>query len=175
MSFFSSSDLRNIVKSLKHEDLKTVREELDHGVSLESVFYDYEWMALGETSARRALASSSDFAVLRREDYIAVTSDGDLFKIKINVGMEYGVTNYDEFKAIINHYKETHGFSAIVNKNLMEELKCREYVKTVELEEMTQKNGYCVSEENHTEILKHAYEKGVISRDTMLDKISMFD
>ena len=166
--FLSSADLRNIVKSFKYEDPQTVRDELDRRLYRWDTSYYHDFMVLGETAVRKTdELDKRDFAVTRQQDHIVVTSDGDLFKIKIHVGVEYGVTNYDEFKAIINHYKVEHGSKPIVNCDLVEELKCREYVKAIELEEIVYHRS--------KGILKKAYEKGVISLDTLLDKISMFD
>ena len=172
MSFFSSSDLRNIVMSFKYEDVQTVYDELDRRLYLWDTFYYFDWMVLGETAVRKTdELDKRDFAVVRQQEHIVVTSDGDLFKIKIHIGVEYGVTNYDEFKTIINHYKEEHGSKPIVDCDLAEELKCRAYVKTVELEEIE----YYRINHRIKKILKNAYEKGVISLDTLLDKVGMLD
>ena len=157
--FLSSDDLRNIVKSFKNEDIQTVYDELFRRLYYCETFYYFDWMVLGETAVRKTdEMDKRDFAVIRQQDYIVVTTDVDLFKIKIHVGVEYGITNYYEFKAIINHYKESHGFSPTVNCDLVEELKCRTYVKTIELEEMTKDNEYY----RLKKILKRAYENGLI-------------
>lgn len=166
--FLSSFDLSNIVKSFKYEDPQTVSDELDRRLYLWDTLYYFDWMVLGETAVRKTDdLDKRDFAVTCQQDHIVVTSDGDLFKIKIHVGVEYGVTNYDEFKSIINHYKVEQGSKPIVNCDLVEELKCREYVKAIELEEIV-----C---HRPKKLLKKAYEKGVISLDKLLDKVGMFN
>ena len=153
-NFLSSADLINIVKSFKHEDLLKVREELDNGVY---TFFKVDYLAL------------------RQQDYIVVTSDGCLFKIKIYFGTKYDVPNYDDFAVAIAQYRKTHGKKPTIYGDLAKELKCKTYIKMVELEEITKKNGYWLNKQKLREILKGAYKKGVISLDTMLDKMEMFD
>lgn len=174
--FLSSDDLRNRVLTYKHEDLLTVFDELTRGLYLYSTFSQFDWMTLGETMARKTKDfEEADYFALCQQVYFAVTTDGDFFKISVNIGIEYGLTDYDEFKAIINQYHEWYGKNPNVPVDLAEELKCRLYVKAIELEEVTMKNGYWLSKDELMCVLKGAYKKGVISIDTALDKMDLFD
>lgn len=174
--FLSSDDLRNRVLTYKHEDLQTVFDELNGGLYLYSTFSQFDWMSLGETMAQRTdNFAGADYFALRHQEYFVVTADGDLFKISVNVGIEYGLTDYDEFKAIINQYHEWYDKNPNVSVDLAEELKCRTYVKAIELEEVTMKNGYWLSKDELMCVLKGAYKKGVISIGTALDKMDLFD
>lgn len=174
--FLSSDDLRNRVLTYKHEDLQTVIKELNDGLYLYEVFSRYDWMTLGETMARKTKDfEEADYFALCHQVYFAVTTDGDLFKISVNVGIEYGLTDYDEFKAIINQYHEWYDNNPNVSVDLAEELKCRTYVKAIELEEVMVMDCHWLIRQDLVEFLKGAYKKGVIAFDTALAKMGFFD
>ena len=174
--FLSSDDLRNRVLTYKHEDLQTVIKELNDGLYLYEVFSRYDWMTLGETMARKTKDfEEADYFALCHQDYFVVTTDGVLFKIGINIGIEYGLTDYDEFKAIINQYHEWYDKNPNIPVDLAEELMCRTYVKAIELEEVMVMYGHWLIRHDLVEFLKGAYKKGVISIDTALAKMGFFD
>lgn len=173
--FLSSVDLRKCAITFE-DDVQLPLTELNGCLYVDSVHNWYDWMTFGETEARKTdNFDEIDFLAHRQQDCVVVTSDGCLFKIKIRFEMEYGVTGYDEFKKVINQYREQYGAHPIIYSNLVREYKCKALITSSKLEEMTKENGYWMNKQELKEILKGAYKKGVISLDTMLDKMSMFD
>lgn len=175
--FLSSVELDKVLMMLStHEDPQTVLDSLDRGLYVDSVTNHFDWMTLGETFVQETdNFFEVDFLALRQQDYVVVTSDGCLFKIKIHFGTKYDMPNYDDFAVAITQYRKTHGKKPTIYGDLAKELKCKTYVKMVEPEEITKKNGYWLNKQKLREILKGAYNKGVISLDTLLDKMEMFD
>lgn len=174
--FISAFDLRSRAIKFDDRDIQLPFARIKGCLYFDSVQNRYDWMSLGETEARKTdNLDEMDFIALRQQDYVAVTTDGWLFKIKIRIEMEYGVDGYDEFKALVNQYHEKHGSKPIIDNSLVDEFKCKAIVTSSKLEEMRKENGYWMNKQELKEILKRAYEKGVISIDTMLDRIGMFD
>lgn len=174
--FLSAYDLRSRAIKFDDRDIQLPLSKINGCLYLDSAQNWYDWMVLGETEARKTYNFDEiDFIALRKQDHVVVTTDGCLFKIKIRIEMEYGVDGYDEFKALVNQYHEKYGSKPIIADSLVNEFKCKAIVTSSKLEEMTKENGYWMNKQELKEILKGAYEKGVISLDTMLDKIGMFD
>lgn len=174
--FLSAYDLRSRAIKFDDRDIQLPLARINGCLYLDSVQNWYDWMVLGDTEARKTNHFDEiDFIALRKQDHVVVTTDGCLFKIKIRIEMEYGVDGYDEFKALVNQYHEKYGLKPIIADRLVDEFKCKAIVTSSKLEEMTKENGYWMNKQELKEILKRAYEKGVISIDTMLDKIGMFD
>ena len=174
--FLSAFDLRSRAIKFDDGDVQLPLPERKGWIYTDSVHNWYDWMTLGETEARKTdNFDEMDFLALRQQDYVVVTTDGWLFKIKIRYELEYGVDGYDEFKALIKQYREQHGMRPSISINLVKEFKCKARITSSKVEEMRKENGYWMNKQELKEILKNAYEKGVISIDTMLDRIGMFD
>ena len=165
MSFFSSSDLLNFLRSANTREVQDVIIELSEHVYIHSVEWQNQPVRLspeGDTVVEDTY--HADYCSSHACTITAVTNDGGIFKIDIKVREEIGIY-WEEFEAIVYQYREWHDAIPNIRSNIAFETNYVAYVNEVEVREVKPNETYGLTVTDINAILSGAYRFGIISNE----------
>ena len=165
MSFFSSSDLLNFLRSINTREVQDVIIDLSNYVYIHSVEWQNQLVRLdhdGDTVVEDTY--HADYCSSPSCTITVVTNDGGIFKIDIKVREEIGIY-WEEFEAIVYQYREWHDAIPNIRSNIAFETNYVAYVNEVEVREVKPNETYGLTVTDINAILSGAYRFDIISNE----------